>query len=145
MAGTDEQTLALLKEIQKRKKEIARIDRPTWRTNCSFPFAGGEPGKNIQVVSDVDILINMAALVTVQEEAFNQAAKLLEVESPPKFKWSGFSTEDWIKDIKLRISKIQIGSKRKKLEALESRVNAVISPELRTELELKAIMEELDD
>ena len=45
--------------------------------------------------------------------------------------------------IKSRINKIQIGVKKKKLETLEARLNAIVSPELRRKLELDAIAAEL--
>ena len=57
--------------------------------------------------------------------------------------WNGFSVNDWIDDIKTRINKVQIASKKVKLEHLESRLNAIISPELRAEMELEAISAEL--
>jgi hypothetical protein len=65
------------------------------------------------------------------------------VENPPAFAWGNSSVADWLDDIRTRIGKIQIGEKRKKLEALEERLNKVISPELRAKMELDAIAAEL--
>lgn len=57
----------------------------------------------------------------------------------PGFVYLGSPVEDWLADIKARIAKVKIGEKRKKLEDLEKRLNAIVSPELRAQLELEAI------
>ena len=68
---------------------------------------------------------------------------LLGVEGTPEFTWSSFTVQQWLDDIKARINKVQIATKKKALEHLETRLNAVISPELRAEMELEAISAEL--
>lgn len=141
---TDQQTLILIKEVQKQKAEIARVDRPTWRTNCAFVYTeGSSVSTNIQVLSRLDELVKIAAFIQQKEEAYGKAAFTLGVDSPPDFQWNGFGVSDWIEDLKLRIAKIQIATKRKKLETLEERLNKIISPELRARLELEAIQAEL--
>jgi hypothetical protein len=89
-------------------------------------------------------LINIAAFLQSRSDSYERAAKDLGVESPPPFQWCGFSLADWLEDLKSRIGKIQIGAKKKKLETLEARLNAIVSPELRRKLELESIMAELD-
>lgn len=143
-AKTDKKTLGLIAEIKKQKEEIGKADRPSWRTNCAFAYVEGSSAtQNIQVLSSVRDLICIVACLLDKRASYDHAAKLLGVENPPTFTWCGFTVEDWVEDLKLRINKIQIASKRKKLETLEARLNAVISPELRAELELEAITSEL--
>jgi hypothetical protein len=69
----------------------------------------------------------------------------LGVENPPDFKftWDNFTADEWIGDIKARIAKIQISAEKEKLENLEKRLNKIVSPEKRAELELEAIEQEL--
>lgn len=144
---TDQKTLDLIKEVARRKAEIAKADRPNWKTNCSFAcpeLGSGGTTINLHVEGSVRMLINYAAFVLSRERAYTAAALGLAVDNPPEFEWCGFSAGDWIEDIKTRINKIQIASKRKSLETLESRLNAIISPELRAELELEAIANELN-
>src|ERR1700753_4100445 len=107
-ASSDEQTLKLIAEVKKKKEEIAKADRPNWRTHSSFSYVEGSSATtNIKVETDIKILINMAFFVCDKETSYDKTAKLLGVESPPQFKWCGFSKEDWIEDFKLRIAKIQ--------------------------------------
>jgi hypothetical protein len=95
------------------------------------------------VISNIRDLIMIAAFLRERKTHYAAAAKELGVESPPVFTWNGFSTSDWIEDLKTRIAKIQITTTQQKLAALESRLEAVISPELRREMELMRIAEDL--
>lgn len=143
---TDQKTLDLIKEVKRQKEEISQAERPNWITNCSFSHTEGKQNDqiNLHVEANVKTLIMIVAFLKDRERSYNEAAAELGVEAPA-FSWSGFSVADWISDIKSRINKIQIASKRKKLETLEARLNAIISPELRTEMELEAIMGELTE
>jgi hypothetical protein len=143
---TDQKTLDLITEVNRQKAEITKIEKPNWRTNCSFSYIEGRKGDavNLHVESDVRSLICIAAFLQEKEASYQAAALTLGVESPPHFSWDGFNVADWLEDIKMRINKIQIASKKKKLETLEARLNAIISPELRASLELEAIASELN-
>lgn len=144
-AKTDKRTIELINEVKRRKQEIAKIEKPNWKTNLSFCFVEGKKNDAIALhtVANVKTLISMAAFLMERRDNYEKAAKLLGVEQPPEFTWDGFSVEDWLEDFKMKISKIQIVSKRKKLEELEQRLGKIISPELRAEMELEAISEEL--
>jgi hypothetical protein len=142
---TDAATLLLIDEVRTRKAEIAKSERPTYVTNCAFPYDEGRADKttNLQVEADVGKLIQIAAFLHLRQQAYLDAASQLSVENPPPFKWGGYAVGEWFSDIKTRIGKIQIAEKRKKLEVLEARLNAVISPELRRQMELEAIAADL--
>ncbi|MCK9458233.1 MAG: hypothetical protein M0R80_01100 [Proteobacteria bacterium] len=141
---TDQKTLDLIKEVKRRKEEISKIEKPNWITNCSFGYIEGNVAgrTNIHVEASVKNLIGMAAFLMDKERTYATAAAAMEVDAP-LFTWDGFSVSDWVADIKARINKVQIASKKKSLETLEGRLNAIISPELRAELELEAIAGEL--
>ena len=49
------------------------------------------------------------------------------------------------RNIKTRLSKLNIDKEKKNLAKLEQRLDKIISPELRAEMELAAIQKELDD
>ena len=141
--NTDALTLELIKQVAKQKEEISKAERPTWVTNCSFSHTERPSDSiNIHVESNIKNLVCIAAFLTEKQNSYRAAAELLGVEAPP-FTWGGHSVIEWCEDLKLRINKIQIASKKKKLEALESRLNAIISPELRAKMELEAIANEL--
>lgn len=142
-SNTDQLTLNLIQEVKKQKEEIAKAEKPNWITNCSFSYTEKpNDATNIHVEANIRNLVCIAAFLKERERAYKEAAETLGVDAPA-FTWGGFSVNDWLEDLKMRINKIQIASKRKKLEALEARLNAIISPELRAKMELEAIANEL--
>jgi len=145
MAKADKKTLDLIKEVKRRKEEISKAERPNWKTNCSFSPTNGRQNDaiNLHVTKDVQTLVSCAALLREQERAYNEAATDLSVDAP-EFTWGGFPVSEWLDDIKTRINKTQIATKKSQLEKLETRLNAIISPELRRDMELEAIAAELD-
>ena len=142
----DQKILDLIKEVNRQKAEIAKAEKPNWKTSCVFSYSNIERAgdvTNLHVEADVRKLIHIAAYLQDKEAGYHRASISLVVDSPPPFEWQGFSLADWLEDLKSRIGKVQIGAKRKKLETLEARLNAIVSPELRRTLELEAIEAEL--
>jgi hypothetical protein len=137
--NTDIKTLELIQQVKKQKEEIAKAERPNWLTNCSWSYMDNSTVINLHVESNISNLIAIAAFLIQKEYSYNEAAIKIGIDSPPPFKWCGFSSKEWIEDVKMRINKIQIAAKRKKLEMLEERLNKIVSPELRAKLELEEI------
>lgn len=98
---------------------------------------------NLHVVSNIRDLICMAAFLKDKEKGYTEAAKEFNVEEAPEFLWQGYKVADWLEDISMRITKIQITKKRQKLEAMEEKLNKLVSPETRAALELEAMSKEL--
>jgi hypothetical protein len=55
----------------------------------------------------------------------------------------GHTVADWQADIQKRINKVQISKKKADLQTLEDRLDKLISPELRREMELAEIQKML--
>lgn len=141
---TDEKTLKMIEQVAKQKKEIEKAERPNWITTCSFSYTENPAqATNLHIEQNVRNLILIAAFLGEKELSYNAASQALGIDDPPKFTWQGYSSFEWYEDIKTRVNKIQIGAKKKKLEALETRLNAIISPDLRAQLELEAIERDL--
>jgi hypothetical protein len=144
VAKTDKKTLELIKLVRTQKADIEKAEKPSWKTNRMFSYIEGSSNVvNLAVESNVTKLISYVSFLISQELAYSEAAKRLNVENPPPFTWGGYPLSEWLEDVKLRIAKLQIAAKRAKLEALENRLNTIISPELKAELELEAIQAEL--
>lgn len=142
MENTDKQVMDLYDIVQNKKKEIAKAEKPNWLTNCSFGFGQDSNVRvNIQTVADPNKMVELLAFLYVQRNAFEEAAKDLGVKAT--FKWFGFSVEDWKQDFQTRLNKILISKKKQELEVLESRLNSLISPELKRKLELEEITKQL--
>ena len=143
----DDKITQLLALVETQRAAIAEAERPVFRTNRTFSFIDGDLNKshNLAVVSDVGLLIKMAAHVADAAAGYYRIAKeiLGEGENPPVFTWNGYTNEAWTHDIRLRVSQIRLKAQREKLQALEERLDKIISPERRRELELQAIEREL--
>lgn len=144
MAKTNDKIVhQLLDEVKKRRSEISTGERANYKTNMSFPLdRQGLVRKNLQVESDVDELIKVMGFLSHEFDFFQTGAKILEL-SDREFKWFGFTYQEWLVDIRTRVAKIQVSSKKRELEVLESRLNNLVSKELRDKKELEDIMQEI--
>lgn len=142
----DDKVMELLDTVRRQKAAIAEAERPVFRTNLTFSYTDGSLNQaiNVRVITDVAALIKMAAHVASQATAYHRAAGELGVfDNVPPFMWCNYSAEDWIHDLRLTVSKIRIKSQRDKLQALEARLDLIITPEKRRELEILAIEKDL--
>lgn len=143
---SDEKIEKLFAVLQEKKKEIAVAEKPKWKTHLSFSYF--EDGKNlerinIQVNQNLSELINITAFLLSKKEAFEKAAKILSVNA--EFSWLNFSYNDWLSDLSARVTQLQLSSKRKEIEDLEKKLDALVSPEKRREMELEAITKSLEN
>ena len=141
---TDELVKELFDSVQEKKLVIEKAERPCWETSGNFGYSAnsGHDRVNIQTVTDVRKLVEMYAFLIDREEKSESAAKDLGVEY--KFTWLGFSVDEWKNDFQTRVNQISIQEKRKELSEIESRLNAIISPELKAQMELEAISKLLE-
>lgn len=144
MTTADQQISDLFSLVQKKKEEISSAERPAWKTNGSFCYSDKSSDTNrvaIFVCSDPDQLTKILAFLITQKEAYSKASAITGIKT--KFSWCGHSYQDWEYDIKTRVSNLSLASKRKELAALEERLNAIVSPEVRRQMELEAISKAL--
>jgi len=143
MATTQDKKVQQLFEIvQKKKAEIAKAEKPSWQTNCSFGYMKDSSQRwNIQTLTNKEDLIEILAFLIDRASAYQLACETLKTES--EFKWMGYSLDEWKSDIQTRLNKIEISKKKQELETFEKRLDTLVSPEMRAELELAAIEKEL--
>lgn len=139
--NTDQRTLDLIQKVKTQKAEIGRAEKPSWKTSCTFTYVEGKLNDaiNLHVESKVHVLIGIAEFIRRREAGYAAAAEELGVVNPPQFTWQGFTATDWISDLKARVTKIQIEVKKQNLNDLENRLDKIISPELKAQMELEAI------
>jgi hypothetical protein len=137
MEAIDKKIQDMFELVLKQKKEIQTIEKYSYITNCSFSFDpdGANKRHNLQVVP-IDTLVDILGFLIQKRDAFLEAKKMLALDNKYQFEYMGFSFEDWYNDIQSRISKITITEKRKKLQTIEEKLNSLLSPEKKRELEL---------
>lgn len=140
----DKKIQELFDVVQGKKREIEIAEKPNWKTNCSFRLNEETTNGsfNLHTVSDINLLItSLGRLKSIYQNSLIVAEQLGIKDY--KFRWLGYSFEDWFSDFQTRINKININKKKEELQSLETRLNSLISPELRRELELKEIEKQL--
>lgn len=145
---TDEAVMELLKKVAQKKDEIKALKkRPHWKTNCSFGFNPEDShGRvNIQIIKDTKKIINIYAFLNRHLKDTVEAALALGLEGEFDSTWQGYSITDWQDDLQQRADQLSLETKQREVDELDERVNKLVSPEQRREMELAALQELLDD
>lgn len=125
--------VAQLQDVVKAKKaEIAKIEKPNYRTNLSLNLSG-QPVNLNTVNSVTDLTILLSRLISAAD-SYDKAAKLIGTKEP--FKHQGHTLEDWTYDLVTRAGKLSILEKKAELEEVEKRLSKLESKELREQREL---------
>jgi hypothetical protein len=137
----------MLKQLTAQQQELAEAEteaKKKWVTNCSFPTVYGATTAviNIQTQSEKSLVQLLADLLAYQSHA-TKAAELLGVDVVVANEWGGFPIDGWISDFRTRIAKVQLAQRKQELAQLETRLNAIVSPEQRRQMELELIMQQL--
>jgi len=144
MKTTDEKVKALFELVQEKKLVIEKAEKPCWETSCNFSFSANSAHdrNDIRTITDIRKIVDMLAFLIDREEKSGKAAQELGVTYD--FSWLGFTVDEWKSDFQTRINQISLQEKRKELSEIESRLNAIISPDLKAKMELEALSNLLD-
>lgn len=136
--SNDEVVKNLFDKLLIQKAEVSKAERPVYITGGQFRYSESIGNTiDIMTVRDSRKLVEILAFLKDREKSFNEAKEELGVNVD--FTWLGVSVEDWTWDLKTRLSVLNITAKRKKLAVLEEKLNKLVSPEMRTQMEIAAI------
>ena len=125
----DERIMQLKQQIEAKRKELANhTGRFTPVTNCLLVIDKVTYNLHIESSELLLIKVNMMAM----------SAKDLGLDIS-KVIISGYSLADWIDDIKNYIKVQSYKDEKRKLEKLEKQLDALLSDDKRTELEIDSI------
>jgi hypothetical protein len=134
----------LLDIVNKKKAEIAALEvKPNWVTNCAFKwFVDANAIVNIQTANEQQILDILVFLLN-KEVMHTRATEILGLDN--KFTYLGYTLNEWTIDLKTRLSRLSISTKKSELATLEKRLNNLMSADFKTQLELDEITKLLDN
>jgi hypothetical protein len=140
---TDEKIKELFNSVQERKLSIEKAERPCWNTSGAFGYSANSAHDrtNVQTLNDQRKIVEMYAFLIDREDKSKKASEELGVDY--NFTWLGFTVDEWKSDFQTRINQITIQEKRKELAEMEARLNLVLSPALKAEMEVDAMTEQL--
>ncbi len=130
ISDNDNRIVKLKLEIEKRLKLLENKGKNNnFKTNCILDFEGMK--FNFHTLSEDQSLLLLVRLLS-----YKMASEKYSIDLP---KISGYSFDDWISDLKLKLEnasyKYQLADLREKLR----RLNELLSNDKRTELELDEI------
>lgn len=125
----DERIMQLKQQIDIKRKELAnQTNRFVPITNC------------LMVIDKVtyNLHVDSSELLLIKVNTMAMSAKDLGLDIS-KIMISGYSLEDWINDIKNNLKIQNYKNEKKNLEQLEKKLDALLSDDKRTELEIDNI------
>lgn len=122
----DKLILQLKKEIEQKKSLLAKSDKFIPETNCSLTLFGIK--YNLHVQTSNQLLFLKAFL-----NSLNSPDLILE----------GYKVEDWIKDIEVKYSILNIQSEKDRLKVLENKLYSLLSNDTKVSLEIEDIMKSI--
>ena len=131
MNKNDERVLEYKKEIADFEEKLeyeAKKLKFTPVTNCSIRIGG--TGYNLNVLNKNELT---GLLVTIN------MYRLSEIDLGVKMELCGYSTDQWIQDIKSKLSALEVKEKQEMLKKKKKELDKLLSEEKRTELELDSI------
>lgn len=140
----DDRIQSMLATVAAQKAEVAAAEvltKRNWETHCSYQ-AGASAPVNIQTAPLAVVHQVMTDLVQ-KRNAGKEAADLLGIKMEDPL-YSGFTFEQWAADLKKRVAYLTWEDKRRKLVAAEARLNQLLSPERRRDLELAELEQLLE-
>lgn len=141
MSKNDNKIKELMVLAEKKKKALGKKPRATWRTNGVFKFNNGAH-MNLNAVCSEDAIVDALAFALIGKSATIEACEILGV-AEQEVEYNGYTLEDWTFDFKLRVSMIKWDKDKKKLDALEKKLNGLISEDAKTEMALEDIAKDL--
>jgi len=129
----------LMQKVEEQKASLGPREKVAWETNGIFKFDSEVSGNffNLNTVTDSETLAKALGFLILQEEGFLRACNRFGITS--KYKWGGYTVEEWEKDFQTRIKVIQYDKKKKQLDETKKKLAALVSEEARTEMELEDI------
>lgn len=142
---TDEKVKKLFDLVQEKKLAIEKAEKPCWETSCMFGFSGNSAHDrhDVRLITDLRKIVDMYAFLIDRKEKSEKSAKELGVNYD--FTWLSFTIDEWKSDFQTRVNQLLLQEKRKELSEIEARLNAIISPELKAEMELESLTDLLKD
>lgn len=130
MNKNDDRILELKKQVENKKKEIAKKNvKFVPETNLVIEINGIKT--NINVLNEKDLESLLVILNMYRMSAIDLEMKDFEI--------SGYKVDQWINDVKAKINMKTLKNEEAELKRLEEKLDKLLSEDKKTELELDSI------
>ena len=141
---------AKYKAIETRLASMKKVQKSPVKTNGQFKYSpyGNQVASRIHDENDVSVLLQIYSFLKHKKETYDEAAEELGLNAVgfPPFTWLGYKVEDWMQDIKIRISLISYREEYTRLSKLKEQLSEFFLPEdkLKQLLETMEGLKDLD-
>ena len=132
MSKNDDRILVLKKQIEDKKKELGKQPRFSPVTTCMFNYNGNRV--NIHTLTSAKEINAML----VHFNIYSMSAENLGIDCEDVC-FDGFSVSDWMEDLSTKKAVVEYNEKKSQLNALEKKLDKLLSDDKKTELEIDAI------
>lgn len=130
MSKNDDRILELKKQVENKKKEIAKKNvKFVPETNLIIEINGQKT--NINVLSENDLKSLLVIL-----NMYRMSSADLEMND---FEISGYKVDKWMNDVRAKINMKTLKNEEAELKRLEEKLDKLLSEDKKTELELDSI------
>lgn len=130
MSKNDDRILELKKQVENKKKEIAKKNvKFVPETNLIIEINGQKT--NINILSEKDLKSLLVIL-----NMYRMSSANLEMND---FEISGYKVDKWMNDVRAKINMKTLKREETELKELESKLDKLLSDDKKTELELDSI------
>lgn len=132
MSKNDDRILVLKKQIEEKKKELGKQPRFSPVTTCMFNYDGNRV--NIHTLTSVKDINTMLVYFNI----YAMSAENLGINCEDVC-IDGYSVTDWMEDLNTKKAVVEYNEKKSQLNALEKKLDKLLSDDKKTELEIDAI------
>ena len=130
MSKNDDRILELKKQVENKKKEIAKKNvKFVSETNLVIEINGQKTNINVLNEKDLESLLVILNM-------YRMSAVDLEMKD---FEISGYKVDQWMNDVKAKINMKTLKNEEAELKRLEEKLDKLLSEDKKTELELDSI------
>ncbi len=130
MSKNDDRILELKKQVENKKKEIAKKNvKFVPETNLVIEINGIKTNINVLNKKDLESLLVILNM-------YRMSAVDLEMKD---FEISGYKVDQWMNDVKAKINMKTLKNEEAELKRLEEKLDKLLSEDKKTELELDSI------
>jgi hypothetical protein len=134
MKKNDSLILKLKKEIEVKEKLIESSIRFTPITNCSLTINGIK--SNLHSMSSNGLLFALAYVNSLKQG-------LKEILPDETLIIDGYSSDDWILDIKTKFNVLNVSSEKERLKKLKEKLHNLLSTDTKVELEIENLKNQI--
>lgn len=123
MSNNDQRIKDLLLAIDKKKKEMGVKPRASWKSNGLIKVGDGHV--NLNTLNTLSACCSVAACLIRETLSLKEASEFLDVECPKP-------NEDYLEDLKSKVSILKWDAEKKKLDVMESKLKDLRSGDAKT-------------